>query len=195
MKGYTVNQQFILRQPNFWDRVLAQECQIWDAIQAQGGILAVMSPFRRNLLQTGNWDDPWIKMPSDGQAFGPDPVHTTSIPLPANDGVDHLVLSFRVPMGYDGIITGITHFYTDPGFNIGSGDLTWRIQVNTHYPRNLGAMAMPFGSLSEPYMLFPGGVRIFSQQVVRYFVNHAATSGLAGGQIVCGLSGWIYPRQ
>ncbi len=188
--GYTVNHQFILKRPNFWDQALAEDKEIWRRIQAQGGILAAMSPFRRKLLETGNWGDPWITMPSEGEPFNA----VDSILLPANDGNDHLVLSYPVRSGYDGVITGITQFYTEPGAVPGDGSIIWRLKINLRYPNNLGNMLFPFGSLSEPYSI-QGGVRIYSQQRVNYYVNIPAASALAGGRVVCGISGYVYPRQ
>src|SRR5581483_7852240 len=50
------------------------------------------------------------------------------IATPANDGLDHAVLTFTVPNGWDGQILQLANVYTGVGFNLATiGNLTWRI--------------------------------------------------------------------
>jgi hypothetical protein len=189
------NWQFRLRQPNRWDRMLAENAGLWDRIEAAGGLIRVVGPFRRRLLDVGNWGEPWLRMPADGVRF---PPFVGSIAMPAFDGLDHLVLTFTVPPNYDGVIVGMTQLYTGTGFVEGSGDITWRLMVNQRFPKTLGVMTTSMGSLQQPTTSAPGGVRIQSRQVIQYFVNllPAAAARLdAGARIVCTVSGWFYPQQ
>ena len=50
---------------------------------------------------------PWVEAPPGAKTFNPD----KAIPLPAPAAVDVVVLSFRVPIGYDGIILAQYHGY------------------------------------------------------------------------------------
>lgn len=191
----SVNQQFSLRQPTVWDKYLAEERQVWNRIQDAGGILAVTSPFRRRLLELGNWGEPWMRMPADGVRF---PPIVGSIVIPPFNGLDTVVLQFSVPTGYDGVMVGFTQLYTGTGFVEGSGDITWRVKINQRWAKSLGNMTTSMGSLQGPTTATPGGVRIQSRQLVTYYVNilPAAAARLdAAARIVCTVSGWFYPWQ
>ena len=183
--------QYLFRPPNYWDKVLREDERIWNEIQRRGGIEAVVSPFRHRLLRVGNWGEPWMRATSEATPF----QYTGSIPLPAAGAGDQLVTNFVVPVGYDGVITGITHFATGVGFEESSGDLTWRLRVNRRWAQSLGAMTTSMGSVAQPSPLTPGGIRILSRQLIQYFVNNAVGSHVAGGRIVCTISGRFYPEQ
>lgn len=194
----SINQQFLLRRPGIWDRYLIEERLLWNRIQDAGGILAVVSPFRRRLLELGNWGEPWMRMPADGIRFPTGPPYSGSIGMPAFDGLDHLVFAFIVPTGYDGVLTGFTQLYTGTGFVEGSGDITWRVKINQRFPHGLGQTITTIGNLGNPTTAAPGGVRIQSRQYIQYFVNllPAAAARLdAAARIVCSVSGWLYPQQ
>jgi hypothetical protein len=194
MRCPTYNQQFTFRYPNWWDRCLLAETEMWRQIQAAGGIRSLVSPFRERLLRTGNWGEPWMRMPAEAI-----PVNQiSSIPLPvAGTGTDLLVLSVTVPNGYDGVISSRLHMYTGTGFVEASGDLTWRLKVNMRYPKGMGTMTTSLGSLTTPGPITPGGLRVYSDEILRYYVNMAvgAEARINGGNIICGLTGWYYPQE
>jgi hypothetical protein len=188
------NVQYRLRSPNAWDRMLKRDTYLWNQIQLAGGIMAVVSPFRARLLGVGNWGEPWMRMPADGKKF----QFVNSVEVAPFDGIDRIVLTFQVPPGYDGVISGLTQLYTGGGFVEGSGDLTWRLKLNQVYPQSLGTMLTSMGSLQTPSPFGPGGLRIQSRQVVNYIVNvlPAAAARLdAAARIVCVADGWFYPQQ
>ena len=187
----THNALYMQRQPNRWDRLLQREQQTWNAIQANGGIRAVVSPFRPKLLSVGEWGEPWMRATGEAQPLYENAV----IPLPALGGGDALVLAFTVPPGYDGVITGITHFYTGQNFDEASGDLTWRLQVNRHWVKSMGAMITTMGSVQQPSPLLPGGIRVLSRDIVQYWVNVSLGAKVVGGNIFCAVAGRIYPEQ
>ncbi len=130
-------------------------------------------------------------MPANGRRF----QEIGTLALPADDGTDNLVLEARVPSGYDGVLMTRSHQYTGTGFMEGNGDLTWRLQNNFQWFRDAGAVTITQGRLNQPYDLEGGGYRVYSNQVLRYFVNVAvgAAARLNGGRIICALSGWFYP--
>lgn len=195
----TINEQFLLKRPGVWDRYLIEDRTLWNRIQASGGILAVTSPFRRRLLQMGNWGEPWLRMPADGVRF---PPFIASIPMPAPPFVittDYLVLQFLVPPGYDGVLVGFTHMFTGTGFLEGGGDIHWRVRINRRFPRGMGDMLMSMGSLQEPTTAAPGGIRVQSRQLVQYYVSFPlgadARISVIDSRIICGISGWFYPME
>jgi len=169
--------------PNEFNWMLMQEYALWMEIVRCGG-LANLCPGHRYP------EPPWVKQPLQGQRYS----KISSIPLPAASGTDVQVLSFQVPVGHDGVIISNVNLWTGTGFVEGGGDLTWRVQINRRYAKDYGAINTTLGSLTTPYAINSGAIRLQSGQIVRYLVNHAATSALVGGRIVCALFGWFYPR-
>lgn len=168
-----------------FDQCLNHEMATWRWIQAHGGLT--------NICPGSHYPDPpWTRMPAQGKRFS----KIGSIALPNADGLDHLVEAFRVPTGYDGCIVSTVNEYTGTGFAEGSGDLTWRIQMNQRYPRDYGKILTTIGSLTTPYNINSGQIRIMSDQLIQYWVNRSVASlgNLNGGRIVVGLFGWWYPR-
>jgi hypothetical protein len=121
------------------------------------------------------------------------------IATPANNGVETLVLSFRVPFGMRGLITGVLNLYTGPGFADTSGDLTWRIRIGAAAlagapARNFHNITYTNGSLvSGPVGI--QGIQIGSDQTVEMSVTHAVASILPAPntRIICGLKGYYWP--
>ena len=169
---------------NRFNRCLSEERKVWEWIAGHGGLKNFCAGMKYH-------DPPWIKMPAQGQRF----QQTSSIPLPAANGIDTLVLSFLVPNGYDGVGLTLIQNYTGANFNEGSGYLTWRIQLNQRYPKNLGSMQTSMGSFLTPYPINAGQLLLQSDQLVQYFVNRSTTAaGLLGGRIICSIWGYWYPR-
>jgi hypothetical protein len=120
-----------------------------------------------------------------------------AIPTPLAASGDVQVLEFQVPTGYDGLISGLFHLYTGPGFMEGGGDLEWRILVNKTYALHLGQVLMSLGSRKGTYRI-DGGIPVQSGQRIQYIVNAPNLSGgilPINSQIVCGLEGLFYARQ
>lgn len=119
------------------------------------------------------------------------------MPLPASSDGDVVVVSMRVPYGYDGVITAQFHGYTQ-GFTEGSGDLEWRVRADGRYLRDCGDMQVTIGS---PKQLSPiyGGLQLRSGNLVEYVVSAPNLSGLlpppGTGNILAGLHGIFYPRM
>jgi hypothetical protein len=180
-----VNQR--LQPPNAYNSILQVESDLWGYIQARGG-MTKLCPGSADLYP----QPPWVKQPSQGKRYS----KISSIALPAADATDYEVLSFYVPLGFDGVIISTVNLYTGTGFEEGSGDLTWRIKLNQRYVKDYGAITTSIGSLQTPYNINSGAIRIQSRQLVQYIVNRSVASGgnLNGGRIVCGLFGWYWPR-
>jgi hypothetical protein len=179
------NIQQRLLPPNEYNFCLNNEAGTWAQIQACGGLMAICPGKKYK-------DPPWIKMPGQGKRFSP----MNSIALASiTPGVDTLVTSFRVPLGYDGVINYIVQNYTGQGFQEGSGDLTWRIQLNQRYVKNYGNTEMQIGTLTQGGPTSPNSqIILLSNQLVQYFVNVSPTASLNGGRIICALFGFWWPR-
>lgn len=143
----------------------------------------------RNLLP---WDDTFGAIPPQARIFRP--AH--GILTPTTAAGDQVVLTLKMPVGYDGLLSGIFQFYTGTGFVQGSGDIVWRIQVNQHYAKDLGNNPFSIGTPQLPFPLTEG-VILLSGQTIRYIVNVPNLSGniqIGASQIVCGLVGFYWPR-
>ena len=146
--------------PNYWDRLLAGEIQLWRLIQAKGGIKAVAGKFRPK-------SQPLVSARQAVQQTG-------SIALPAADGADYLVLGFLVPSGYFFEITSILHFYTGNGFVEGSGDLAWRLMLGNRYAPSMGNMlTSTAGATAALYPIQEHSLIAMPNELIRYFVNFA----------------------
>lgn len=135
----------------------------------------------------------WVKASGNSVPFR----KVAAIPTPLAASGDVQVLEFQVPTGYDGLISGLFHLYTGPGFMTGSGDIEWRIKVNKTYAVHLGQILVTLGSQRGAYSI-DGGIPVQSGQRIQYIVNAPNLSGgllPLNSQIVCGLEGLFYARQ
>lgn len=134
---------------------------------------------------------PWIYPPDNFQGFD----SANSILTPAVGAGDTVVLSFKVPFGWDGVIRRLSHNYAGGGFLQGSGAIIWRLRINGQIVRNYDAITMEWGTIQQPRLI--DGIRIYSSQLVEYLVTVPGGSGFIPSQstfILCSLGGWIYPR-
>ena len=177
------NVQQRLFPPNAFNQCLQEESAIWSRINECGGLMSICPGKKYDA-------PPWVRMPPQGKRYS----KINSIPLPANDGADHLVTQFLVPLGYDGCIVSVVQNYTGQGFNEGDGTLTWRLRLNERYVKDLGNTKVSIGSMVTPYNINSGQIILQSNQLVQYFVNYAVAGGLNGGRVICALFGWTWPR-
>jgi hypothetical protein len=136
----------------------------------------------------------WVEPPYGAVTFNPD----KAISLPAPAATNVVVLSFRVPIAYDGILLAQYHVYRGQGtFIEASGDIIWRVRVNGRYLRDMGNMQLSIGS-PQTLSPCPGGLWLHSGDLVEYVVSAPNGSGslpLPGqGNILAGLHGWYWPR-
>ena len=174
---------------NPWDRCLRQETGLWWYIQCCGGLAAVCRRVEGPRYEVS----PWNVMPPQGRRF----QQINTIILPGNVGVDNVVVTFRVPVGYDGVIRSLVNRFIGPGFVEGSGDLAWRVQLSRRFANDYGNIQTSLGDLTSPSQMQSGGIRIYSNQTIRYLVSLGALAAAhldANGRILCAISGWFYPR-
>lgn len=175
---------------NEFDEALGDDRLLWDHIVYDQG---------PGLLNPHGVDQPWVTMPSEGRAFrkiGSLPVTSTTF-----DGVQYTVLTFQVPVGFDGVIQTIVANMDGPngvtGFVEGSGTVTWSLSANSRYLHDLGAVIFSVGSLINPIPTVTSGYRIYSGNIITFSVAFStAGAGVINltASSVCACYGWFYPR-
>ena len=142
---------------------------------------------------------PMTVQPREGREFQEmKSISFSSLPSPF-DGTDTVIGSFRVPYGFDGVLNRIIcGFFNGTGFVDGSGDIIWRVRINSVFARNLGDIRFQYGSLQNAPFIIPGyGIKLVSGQTVTFLVDVPASSPIAGANSRLMLSGfgWYWPRK
>jgi len=180
-----------------YDACLHRDRMIWDELVACGGLQQICCPKGRPPYT----QRPWVAMPKEGRRFKPISTLLVDDAIPFT-GVDVAVMQVRVPVGYDGVISDVCcEIVPGPGgvtgFLEGSGDITWRLAANTRFLRDLGNLKVSVGSLTTPSPVPRGMLRVYSQDLLTFFVNFAigAEASISNtARIVCSITGWFYPR-
>lgn len=118
------------------------------------------------------------------------------IVTPSTASGDNVVLTFRVPYGWDGLLAGFYFNYSGSGFAQGSGDIVWRIQVNQYYLKDLSNLPFLLGDPVNPVPMTQGKI-LLSGQKVSAIVNVANLSGMiqiGNSTVYAGLLGFWWPR-
>jgi hypothetical protein len=137
-------------------------------------------------------------MPKEGRRYRP--IDTLVVGAGPFTGVDQLVLSERVPIGYDGVISDIVCNITAngaTGFLDGSGDISWRLSADRRFLRDMGNLQVQVGSLTNPSPVPRGMLRVYSHDLIQFFVNFAVGAEARLNPeaiIVCSITGWFWPR-
>jgi hypothetical protein len=176
--------------PNHFDRRLEMDTNIWYTISCLGGISRLCR--RAEQVQYAESDPPWISMPQQGRRF----QEIATQPL-ANFvlNTDLVIVTFQCPIGYDGVIMGNCNRFVGLGFAEGSGDIEWRIQLSRRYAPDYGLVLTSLGDMTAPTAFSGGGIRIYSNQVIRYLARITNFATLdPNGRVLSALSGWFFPR-
>lgn len=129
-------------------------------------------------------------IPTDGM-----PWHeSASINLPASPSAETTVLSFRVPAGFDGLITSTGHTFEGGGFTPGSGEILWRYSIDGAYLRGMHALAVEFGDATLLRDLPGAGLRVYENQTITLSVEHV-TTGALNGLVTGQLAGYYWNRR
>lgn len=132
---------------------------------------------------------PWVEMPAGGFSFSESNV--ASVILPAI-GSEVVVVSFQVPGGYHGVITGIGNQFVGGGFTEGTGDLVWRIESDGAAIRGYGSILSSLGTTSAPGNRSKNPIRVYEHQTVQLILSNVAV--VVAGQPLLGLlEGYYYP--
>ena len=176
--------------PNDFDICLSREWRLYNGINPE----ALSCARKPDCFSGEEGARPWVEPPPGAITFNLD----KAIPLPDPAAVDTVILSFRVPIAFDGILLAQYHAYRGSGvFVEASGDIVWRVRANGRYLRDMGNMQLSIGS-PQTLSPVPGGLWLYSGDLVEYIVSAPNGSGnlpLPGqGNILAGLHGWFWPR-
>lgn len=193
-----------VNRPNAYDACLNADRILWNQMVAGGGLRKICCTRGRTPYTTR----PWIAMPAEGRRFKP--IGILAVPGMAGfDGLDTKIPfntasgNELVPVGYDGVITDIVCGIqagsggTATGFVEGSGDLIWRLSASGRFLRDHGNIKTSLGSLTSPSPVPRGGIRVWSEDILQFFVAFAPGADArinASSNIVVSITGWFYPR-
>lgn len=107
-------------------------------------------------------------------------------------GDTNIILSFQVPIGYDGVIKYLGWYFAGGGFVDGSGDLVLQILHNSTPIKNFSNITVQKGTPRMPKPV--NSIRIYSGETITMTVKHAANALLVG-DVVGNLVGYFYPAQ
>lgn len=132
----------------------------------------------------------WIDPPDQWENL--DLINYT--PLPAI-GAQANVISFKIPLGRNGVIQKVGNNFVGGGWTEGSGAVTWQILVDGAPPpgsSNYDLILASLGSPANPVEI--AGFRIYENQVLTLVVKNitvVVAGQLSGGRLV----GYLYPRK
>ena len=178
--------RIVVKCPNYYDYCMAGERGVGRFLRG----LAVSRPMPGRNAERISVQSPYTVLPMDGVEYR----KQGSILLPVVEGVDTLVLRWRVPTGYDGVIWGVMFLFTGTGYLEGSGDLIYRVNVSRRWVKDLGNVNNSLGSLNQTFPLTEHE-RIQSQQTISVYVYLGA--GALGrldpaGRVIVAVDGWLY---
>lgn len=120
-----------------------------------------------------------------------------SIVTPAPGAGTVAVVSYEVPEGYYGWVSGFWWAYTGTGFVEGGGDIEWRLRVADNYPDGYGRVLFQMGTATDP-LTVTGMLPLRSRQSVEVAVLVTNNSGgiqIGSSYILAGLAGWLYEPE
>ena len=172
---------------NFWDNCLEDQASLQRQITFP--CLCTLPPGLKNKL-------PWEEQDETGAyPVQSKPWNTLGgIVTPLTAAGDQVVCSFKVPLGYDALFSGMFMGYSGSGYQQGSGDIVWRILVNIHYPDELGNIGYIYGTPQEPLPLTEGQI-VFSNSTISLVVNVPNLSGniqVGASRVFGGLLGFMW---
>jgi hypothetical protein len=112
-----------------------------------------------------------------------------------------VIVSFQVPAGRNGIVRLVGNNFVGGGWIEGTGDVKWRILVDSATPpgaSSYNSIVASLGSPANPVSI--AGFRIYENQLLT-LVAFNDPAGPNGGVVVAGqrvggrLAGYLYPRE
>jgi len=132
----------------------------------------------------------WIDPPDQWENLD----QSNFVALPAI-GAQANVISFKIPLGRNGVVKKIANVYVGGGFQEGQGGIIWQILVDgapppgaTSYDNILDSL----GLVNNPTEI--AGFRVYENQVLTLVVKNVNV--VVAGQFIGGrLVGYLYPRK
>jgi hypothetical protein len=138
----------------------------------------------------------WIDPPISWENI--DQIAYTLLPAIGSTAV---IISFKVPIGRNGVIQKVANNFVGGGWTEGTGDVIWRILIDGAPPpgaMSYDAIPASLGSPANPVGI--PGFRIFENQLLTVvgFNNPAGPGGgivVAGQRLGARIIGFLYPRE
>jgi hypothetical protein len=143
----------------------------------------------------GNY--PWVIPPPTFQQI----FEENSVAAPAY-GTQVQLTSFTVPQAMEAIINYIVLEYDGSGYTIGSGAITYSVDINRplgattqgYNPPGWGAILSQLGNVMYQPWPIPGGIRLYERDTIRIKALTANPLGIGAPNYITGiLMGWYYP--
>jgi hypothetical protein len=131
-------------------------------------------------------DYPQVFRPADADPFN----WAASIFLPAAPSAETVVLSFKVPTGYNGVILHVVNLITQ-GFLEGSGAIVWALKEGVKPIKNFGRIITTEGSLVTPWPVY--GIRIHADQTIQFTITNNSVPGV-NIEAICVVGGYYWPQ-
>jgi len=183
-----VNAAFYQQQTQEWDQQATPRA--WPPGMTFQESLELLETQRRlQFLPTMIEIVPNQRMPASGQPFTE--MNASAMTQPAV-GSDQIVVAFRVPKARNGMIQKISNQSAVGGFSDGSGQLSWRIDINGNTYSGFNNVIASIGTMSNPADFADGPIPIFENDVVQLILRNVSL--IAGPGIIQGmLRGYYYP--
>lgn len=181
--------------PNDNDQALLREAAAWKYVAENGGLDAAT---RMNEVGAKVYDqDPRLGMPQGGIVFQPVFAIDTALVSggPPYNGVDTVIGTFVVQIGYDGVINRFANSFTGTGFVDFSGNIIWKVKVGQRFARDLGNVVNQIGTYSASFAQPGSYIPLVSGVTVLLIANIPNGSPVLGGKVTAGINGWTYPRR
>lgn len=133
---------------------------------------------------------PWLEMPASGERYTE--MNTANVAVPAV-AAEATVVDFTVPVGMNGVVTRVSNQVVAGGALDGSGDFTWRIEINGVTVQGFSSILGSLGSLSNPADFREGPIRLRERQRVKLIFRNVAIAPPAGSLLGL-LGGYYYPQ-
>src|SRR5262249_11923755 len=132
------------------------------------------------------------------QAPGYESFDNTNVINTPDVGVLAQIVTITAPIGWDGVINRIAHGFLGGTFQEGTGDLIWRILLNSPTVigqpiKNYGALITSFGSVNYPREI--SGFILRSGQTAYYVVDVENDLLVGGTRIFATFSGYFWRNQ
>lgn len=152
------------------------------------------------LVGRGAYDlPPWLFPSVDSRQ-----LFQTGSAVPGVYGTIQTVLEYRVPVGFQAVVTHVMHAYEGTGFVPGSGDILWNIDVdrqassflpNGRVVEGFLNIKIPLGSYMIPWPV-PAAIRLKALETIRYKATPVATVALGAGTVFnCAIIGHLWPLK
>jgi len=172
---------------NGFDCCLEKEALLYRAIK-----FPPLCAIPKEFCDSYPWDEEPVAIPKSVVPLR----QTKGITTPAPAAGDQVIFAYKVPQGYDAIVTAFWLGYSGLGFVQGSGDIIFRIQQNQRYLKDLSNIVFLIGAPKFPCPMTEGQL-VLSGTLLRLIVNVPNLSGqIQVGQstVSGGIQGFLWPR-